>query len=118
MQPGRGGRPFGLARELTAELAFRGQGRPSLRTKHDLIRMYDEGRIGWKADAVNTYILVLHLHKLQTEMRNMISALTGKRQVPPTVPTFNELFSLPAAPLADGELRGFAEFEQQVMGAE
>ena len=103
-----------MTRELVAELTFNGQGFPSLQTKHDLRRLYAEGRIGWRAQAVHTYLLIQQLCVLQMEMRNMIAALSGKRQPQVKPISFNRLFNLPEDALPEGQIKGVAEFEWQV----
>ena len=105
-----------MTRELVAELAFNGQGLPSWQTKHDLRRLYAEGRIGWRAQAVHTYLLIQQLCVLQMEMRNMVSALSGKRQPKVKPISFTRLFNLPeeSADLPEGQIKGVAEFEWQV----
>ena len=60
-------------------------------------------------------MLMTQLHLLRTDIRNVVSAVSGKRQPRIELPGFEKLFRLSTAP-EEETLAGFVEFEMQMQG--
>ena len=83
-----------------------------LDVKHRLLKLHGRNRIGWRARALETYMLCGFLNSLENTVRALIQQ-GQKRKVPKAkMPSFEKLFGLPEA------ARSFDDFTDWIDGLE
>jgi len=60
-----------------------------MNAKRSLINAHNKGRIGWRFQAMQTYLICTFLRSLENSFRTMTS---GKKTAAIDMPTFEELF--------------------------